>query len=156
MSAGDQAMFCRAIDFRAVGGFDTKLAIMEDADLCIRMHGAGPTSLQQVACSSSSSSSCSQVRDATMQVQREQSGSKEQPMSVFSHLQQSWQQFLQPRGRIKQVLDRECVTSGRRIAAWGSLKATYIHVVIALNWYLGMDSQNLKELYHRMYTDNFR
>ena len=41
---GDQAMFCRAIDFGYVGGFDENLPIMEDADLCIRMHEAGPAS----------------------------------------------------------------------------------------------------------------
>eukprot|EP00873_Tetraselmis_striata_P042897 jgi/Tetstr1/463161/TSEL_008095.t1 len=35
---GDQAQFCRASDFRRLGGFDPELIIMEDADLCIRMH----------------------------------------------------------------------------------------------------------------------
>ena len=35
---GDQTQFCRATDFRAVGGFNSELIIMEDADLCIRMH----------------------------------------------------------------------------------------------------------------------
>ena len=38
---GDQTMFCRAADFRRVGGFDGRLPIMEDADLCIRLHMAG-------------------------------------------------------------------------------------------------------------------
>ena len=40
---GDQAMFCRAGDFAYVGGFDEALPIMEDADLCVRMHVAGPS-----------------------------------------------------------------------------------------------------------------
>lgn len=40
---GDQAMFCRRDDFFAVDGFDEKLAIMEDADLCVRMHLKGRT-----------------------------------------------------------------------------------------------------------------
>ena len=40
---GDQAMFCRAADFGYVGGFDEHLPIMEDADLCLRMHQAGPS-----------------------------------------------------------------------------------------------------------------
>ena len=35
-------MFCRARDFRAVGGFNEQLVLMEDADLCIRLHLAGP------------------------------------------------------------------------------------------------------------------
>jgi glycosyltransferase involved in cell wall biosynthesis len=38
---GDQAMFCRRDDFEAVGGFNGALAIMEDADLCVRMHYKG-------------------------------------------------------------------------------------------------------------------
>ena len=36
---GDQSLFCRAVDFRHVGGFDESLPIMEDVQLCIRyMH----------------------------------------------------------------------------------------------------------------------
>lgn len=37
-----QVLFCRRRDFERVGGFDPKLPIMEDADLCLRMHRAGP------------------------------------------------------------------------------------------------------------------
>lgn len=38
---GDQAMFCRSADFRACGGFDNQLPIMEEADLCLKLvrHG---------------------------------------------------------------------------------------------------------------------
>ena len=39
---GDQTLFCRACDFRRVGGYAPRLPIMEDADLCIRLHMAGP------------------------------------------------------------------------------------------------------------------
>ena len=39
---GDQTLFCRAADFKRVGGFAARLPIMEDADLCIRLHMAGP------------------------------------------------------------------------------------------------------------------
>ena len=35
---GDQALACRAADFAAVGGFDERLPVMEDADLCVRMN----------------------------------------------------------------------------------------------------------------------
>ena len=42
MLFGDQAMFVRAEEFRRVGGFDEALPIMEDADLCVRLHDAGP------------------------------------------------------------------------------------------------------------------
>ncbi|KAF8063795.1 AP2-5 [Scenedesmus sp. PABB004] len=40
---GDQTLFCRARDLRRVGGFDARLSIFEDADLCIRLHMAGPS-----------------------------------------------------------------------------------------------------------------
>jgi len=40
---GDQVMCCRRNDFTAVQGFKASLPIMEDADLCIRMHKAGPS-----------------------------------------------------------------------------------------------------------------
>eukprot|EP00898_Chlorokybus_atmophyticus_P005833 jgi/Chlat1/6250/Chrsp44S05770 len=33
-----KVMFCRKADFLRVGGFDEDLSIMEDADLCTRMH----------------------------------------------------------------------------------------------------------------------
>jgi rSAM/selenodomain-associated transferase 2 len=38
---GDQVMFCRAEDFKKVGGFDSNLPIMEDADLCKKMNNIG-------------------------------------------------------------------------------------------------------------------
>jgi len=34
---GDQVMFCRREDFWACGGFDPKLPIMEEADLCLKL-----------------------------------------------------------------------------------------------------------------------
>lgn len=39
---GDQTLFCRAADFHSVGGYDETLPIMEDVQLCITMHEAGP------------------------------------------------------------------------------------------------------------------
>jgi len=38
---GDHAMFFRRADFLAAGGCDETLAVMEDADLCIRLSRAG-------------------------------------------------------------------------------------------------------------------
>ncbi len=38
---GDQAMFFRRSDFVAVGGCDEALTVMEDADLCVRLHRRG-------------------------------------------------------------------------------------------------------------------
>jgi len=35
---GDQVIFCKRKAFEAVGGYDATLPIMEDADLCVRLH----------------------------------------------------------------------------------------------------------------------
>ena len=42
---GDHAMFFRRADFLAAGGCDTAMLVMEDADLCIRLHRFGRTRL---------------------------------------------------------------------------------------------------------------
>ena len=42
---GDHAMFFRRADFLAAGGCDTSLPIMEDVDLCVRLHRFGRTRL---------------------------------------------------------------------------------------------------------------
>jgi rSAM/selenodomain-associated transferase 2 len=38
---GDQLMFCRKVDYIKSGGFDPELMIMEEADLCLKMHKLG-------------------------------------------------------------------------------------------------------------------
>jgi rSAM/selenodomain-associated transferase 2 len=38
---GDHAMFFRRADFDAVGGFDARMLVMEEADLCVRMARLG-------------------------------------------------------------------------------------------------------------------
>ena len=38
---GDQVIFCRRKNFWKVGGFDTNLPIMEDADLCLKLIQSG-------------------------------------------------------------------------------------------------------------------
>lgn len=77
---GDQAMFFRRADFAAVGGCDTTLAVMEDADLCIRL---------------------------------------------CRH------------GRIRQV-NRVVITSDRRVAAWGPLRANWVYLKVGVRWGLGL------------------
>ena len=77
---GDQAMFFRRTDFRAVGGCDQHLLLMEEADLCIRMT---------------------------------------------------------ERGRVRQV-GRVVLTSDRRVAAWGGLRANWIYLRLGLRWGLGL------------------
>ena len=42
---GDHAMFFRRDDFEKIGGFDTGMMVMEEADLCVRMVAHGRTRL---------------------------------------------------------------------------------------------------------------
>ncbi len=42
---GDHAMFVRSTAFQAIGGFDERLAVMEEADLCVRIVPYGRTRL---------------------------------------------------------------------------------------------------------------
>lgn len=129
-------MFCRTSEFLAVGGYEPSLSIMEDADLCLRLHHAGHSKKPQQGTRFTMASP-----DASSKIQE---------------LPAPHKQLLQPRGRIKQVLDRSCVTSGRRIVEWGVWRATYIQAVIGVKWYFGMKPEQLRELYHELYTDNFR
>ena len=39
---GDQNLFCRRTDFNRVNGYNAELPIMEDLDLLMRLHSAGP------------------------------------------------------------------------------------------------------------------
>ncbi len=55
-----------------------------------------------------------------------------------------------------QILQPAAETSGRRLQAWGNLRATYVHFVIGLRWYLGATPEQMRELYTRMYTDAYR
>ncbi|MEL7111650.1 MAG: TIGR04283 family arsenosugar biosynthesis glycosyltransferase [Pseudomonadota bacterium] len=45
---GDQVMICRRSDFEAIGGWDPDQAIMEEADLCLRMVRSGRGRVRQV------------------------------------------------------------------------------------------------------------
>ena len=45
---GDQVMICRRADFDAIGGWDPDQAIMEEADLCLRMVRGGRGRVRQV------------------------------------------------------------------------------------------------------------
>jgi rSAM/selenodomain-associated transferase 2 len=86
---GDQVIFCRRADFWKVGGFDSTLPIMEEADLCLKL------------------------------VQL---------------------------GRIR-LVNRIVQSSDRRVARWGSLKATAIYLYIGFLWGLGVPATYLKQVY---------
>ena len=77
---GDHAMFFRRADFLAIGGCDERLAVMEDADLCIK----------------------------------------------FCRL-----------GRIR-LVNRVVITSDRRVAAWGALRANWIYLTVGVRWAVGL------------------
>lgn len=177
--AGDQTMFCHACDFKAVGGFDPRWVIMEDTDLCVRMHEAGPcrhhtagklgAPLRKNAGNTASGRGRLAEEESGAQHHRQQPqqlGLVDQKRGCSTHeqgrgapgssVQQYCQQWLQPRGRVKQVSNRLSVTSGRRLDAWGPLRATYIHARIGISWYFRRDPEQLKELYTRLYTDSFR
>lgn len=87
---GDHAMFFRRDDFLAAGGCDTTLPIMEDADLCIRLHRFGRT----------------------------------------------------------RMVNRVVITSDRRIAAWGPVRANLIYLRVSISWAIG-----LRRELHRHYPD---
>ena len=55
-----------------------------------------------------------------------------------------------------QVLHPPAQTSGRRLKAWGNLRATAIHVIIGFSWYFGATPDQMRSLYARLYTDSYR
>lgn len=55
-----------------------------------------------------------------------------------------------------QVLHPAAQTSGRRLQAWGNLKATAVHFIIGISWYMGATPEQMKDLYVRLYTDVYR
>ena len=76
---GDHAMFFRRADFLAAGGCETALPLMEDVDLCVRLHRFGRT----------------------------------------------------------RMVNRVVITSDRRIAAWGPLRANLIYLRVSASWAIG-------------------
>ena len=79
---GDHAMFFRRADFLAAGGCDTSLPIMEDVDLCLRLHRFG---------------------------------------------------------RVR-LVNRVVLTSDRRVAAWGAVRANWIYLKVSTRWALGFSA----------------
>lgn len=60
------------------------------------------------------------------------------------------------RRRIRHVLYRSNVTSGRRMAHWGPFKTTFLHFKFGLMWYFGCSAEQLQEAYEKLYTDAYR
>jgi hypothetical protein len=51
------------------------------------------------------------------------------------------------------LLREPAVTSGRRIAAWGELRANAVFVRFSLAWLRGATPQQLHDLYRELYKD---
>ncbi|BDA48667.1 probable glucosyl-3-phosphoglycerate synthase at N-terminal half [Coccomyxa sp. Obi] len=132
---GDQTLFCRASDFHRVGGFDGSLPIMEDADLCIRLHEAGP-----------------QPPASAMQTSHPASS----PTASQNLPLDGLKRWAARRGQVVMIHNPHACTSGRRLHAWGGLHATAVHFVIGLSWYSGASPQQMRDIYARLYTDNYR
>jgi len=148
---GDQTLFCRAADFARAGGFDPALPIMEDADLCIRMHMAGPAPPRAAAGRSPAGGAAGAPAGAAT------AGSPQAaPRGPAGKLAAGARAWARRRGRVRMVLSPPSLTSGRRLAAWGNPWATYVHVVLGMSWYLGATPEQLVGLYDRLYTDRFR
>lgn len=161
---GDQVLSCRAADFFHAGGYKESLPIMEDASLCVSMHQAGPSPLTLAAAAASRDTlaeSCSQpaVQAASppdvrgMDVEE---GCRSRADAAGSASAREAGVPLRRRGRVKMILDRHVVTSGRRLVAWGNLRATYIHCTFGLKWLLGASAPEMKQLYADLYTDRYR
>ncbi len=138
-----------------MGGFDAELPIMEDADLCLRLHSGGVGGKFGI------------TRLAQAESKMEEPSSRplpSQPEVRFNG-----------RGRIRMMLDQTAITSGRRLIEWGPLYGTYVHVsrrplsafslpsctyppqaLIGARWYFGASYQELHQLYRDLYTDRFR
>lgn len=143
-------MAARSADFFHVGAFDETLPIMEDADLCVRLHDAGPSPITLAAAAASLKGGPAAVPAAAVASGSAASssvGGKPAALPVAA-----WHR----RGRVRMILDRQVVTSGRRLAAWGNLRGTYIHFVIGVRWFLGASPAEMKRLYDDLYTDNYR
>jgi hypothetical protein len=121
---GDQALFCRAAPFAAVGGFDESVPLMEDADLCLTLPAHGPRGREGA-----------DVRTAPGRVRALRPWSRA------------------PRGRLVQ-LSRSIGTDGRRFEQWGNAAATRVHFIIGVAWYFAKaDAAAMRRIYDRFYGD---
>jgi len=161
---GDQAMFVDAACFRSVGGFDESLPIMEDADLCVRMHESGWTRGSNFFAEGTEERKRGATRCAPLtcrgkwEVMDEASGddvsltekTKKQSASRFRKTSVCEKAAGSDRGRIV-LVNRAVTTSGRRIEGLGNFKATLTHFLIGVSWYCGADPDKMVALYRKFY-----
>ena len=166
---GDQAMFCRRRDFEYVGGFDENLPIMEDADLCVRMHTAGPCPLNAgegrttAAGSTTGSASGDGFTPPRLRSPGKWIDNGAPPKGHDEARDGAFERFVKrevepavdwfDRGRVV-LVNRVVTTSGRRIEdLGGNLKATFVHFLIGFSWYLGASPERMVEIYNKYYSD---
>ena len=156
---GDQAMFVRAEEFRRVGGFDEALPIMEDADLCVRLHDAGPARRTARRTEGRRDEKGLECDGKWRYHFREGAGGVVTPGAAGDdRRRRPFKPRVKPvglhgRGSIV-LVDRAVRTSGRRVdALGGNLKATAVHFLIGLSWYFGATPEDMVSLYRRFYED---
>ena len=167
---GDQAMFCRRRDFEYVGGFDENLPIMEDADLCVRMHTAGPCplSIGEDRTMNGGGGSTTMSASSGLTPPRLRSPGKwidngAPPKGHDEARDGAFERFVKrevepavdwfARGRVV-LVNRVVTTSGRRIEdLGGNLKATFVHFLVGFSWYLGASPERMVEIYNKYYSD---
>jgi hypothetical protein len=127
---GDQCVFARSDAFHRVAGFDETVPIMEDADMCLKLHALGPFGIAR----------------------RTVLGDDDELVSMPGRKVRPRLPRAAPRGRIV-LIDRCVATSGRRFDVWGNARATATHVAIALSWYFGASGDRMLQLYWKLYGD---
>ncbi len=83
-------------------------------------------------------------------------GGFDESLVIMEDVDLCWRTWQECRGRIVRIESVWNETSGRRIAAWGQLRSMYIHMRIGFGWWWGMSPEDLYQLYHRLYTDDYR
>jgi hypothetical protein len=137
---GDQVIVVRAQDLRDVGGYDERYSIMEDADLCLRLHKRGPYT---------SGGGVGGVGVGKNRLTKQQEEAARLDLNKWS---------AQPTeaGRVRMDCRRVARTSGRRLAAWGFLRGSITNFRIASAWYFLHSPERVRDLYKRLYTDAYR
>jgi glycosyltransferase involved in cell wall biosynthesis len=161
---GDQAIFVDAACFKSVGGFDESLPIMEDADLCVRMHESGWTRGSNFVAEGTAerfegAARCAPLTcrgkwevtdDAKTGEPSATEETKKQSASRFRKTSVCEKAAGSDRGRIV-LVNRAVTTSGRRIEGLGNFKATLTHFLIGVSWYCGADPDKMVALYRKFY-----
>jgi glycosyltransferase involved in cell wall biosynthesis len=163
---GDQAMFADAACFRSVSGFDEALPIMEDADLCLRLHesgwvrGSNGVAARRAHGDGTRRSGATETATRANAVPALTCAGMWEDVEDENDDQVKKKRFrkttLAPKavgsnlGRIV-LVNRVVTTSGRRIEGLGNVKATLTHFLIGVSWYCGADPDAMVALYRKFY-----